>query len=218
MNDQSDTRTALVTGASRGLGFAIASALGAQGWHVIAVARTVGGLEELDDKIKAAGGSATLAPLDVTDDKAMAHLARSIAERWGQLGLWVHAAIHVAPLSPAGHLDPKDFDKSVACNLRAPASLVPMLEPLLRAAQGTAMFFEDPRGGEKFFGAYGSTKAAQIALARTWQAETEKIGPRVVIAEPAPMATATRARFFPGEDRDALADIHDEAARLLATL
>ncbi|OYX41325.1 MAG: oxidoreductase [Rhodobacterales bacterium 32-67-9] len=218
MTDASHPKLALVTGASRGLGFALASALGAAGWHVLAVARTAGGLEELDDRIKAAGGSATLAPMDVTDAGAMEHLAQSIAARWGQLGLWVHAAIHAAPLSPAGHLDAKDFDKSVACNLRATATLIPLLEPLLRAGEGTALFLDDPRAGEKFFGAYGSTKAAQIALARTWQAETAKIGPRVVIAAPAPMATATRARFFPGEDRDRLADIHDEAARIVAAL
>ncbi len=218
MNDRSETRLALVTGASRGLGFALASALGAAGWHVLAVARTTGGLEELDDRIQAAGGTATLAPMDVTDDKAMAHLARSIAERWGELGLWVHTAIHAAPLSPAGHIAPKDFDKSVACNLRATASLIPMLEPLLRAGNGAALFLDDPRGGEKFFGAYGATKAAQIALARSWQAECAKIGPRVLIETPAPCATATRARVFPGEDRAALADIHDEAARLITRL
>lgn len=216
-------KTALVTGASRGLGFAMAAALGAAGWHVIAVARTVGGLEELDDRIKAArgdgtGGQATLAPMDITDDKAMAHLAQSVAGRWGGLGLWVHAAIHAAPLAPAGHADMKDFDKSVATNLRATAALIPLLEPLLRARAGTALFLDDPRAGQKFFGAYGATKAAQIALAQSWQAETVKIGPRVLIETPRPMATATRARFFPGEDRAALADIHDEAARLLARL
>jgi NAD(P)-dependent dehydrogenase (short-subunit alcohol dehydrogenase family) len=209
---------ALVTGASRGLGFSIAAALGAKGYHVIAVARTTGGLEELDDLIQKSGGSATLAPLNVTDENAMAHLAKSILERWGRLSLWVHAAIHAAPLSPAGHVDAKDFDKSVACNLRATANLIPLLEPLLRAGNGTALFLDDPRGGEKFFGSYGATKAAQIALARSWQAESEKIGPRVLIATPNPVATATRARFFPGEDRTKLADLHAEAARLVALL
>ncbi len=93
-----------------------------------------------------------------------------------------------------------------------------MVEPLLRAHQGTALFLDDPRAGQKFFGAYGATKAAQIALARSWQAETIKIGPRVLIETPAPMATATRARFFPGEDRTALATPRDEATRLLALL
>ncbi|MCX8508332.1 MAG: SDR family NAD(P)-dependent oxidoreductase [Rhodobacteraceae bacterium] len=209
---------ALVTGASRGLGFAIASALGAEGWHVMAVARTSGGLEELDDRIQQAGGAASLAPMDITDAKAMEHLAQSVDTRWGGIGLWVHAAIHAAPLAPAGHLDMKDFDKSMACNLRATALLIPLIEPLLRAENGTALFLDDPRGGEKFFGAYGATKAAQIALARSWQAECAKIGPRVLIETPRPMATATRGRFHPGEDRSTLVDIHEEARRLIGLL
>lgn len=209
---------ALVTGASRGLGFAIAAALGEAGWHVMAVARTAGGLEELDDRIQKAGGSATLAPLDITNDKAMEHLAQSVANRWGGISLWVHAAIHAAPLAPAGHLDMKDFDKSATCNLRATAVLIPLIEPLLRTKQGAALFLDDPQGGEKFFGAYGATKAAQIALARSWQAECAKIGPRVLIETPRPCATSTRARFYPGEDRATLHDIHDEAKRLIGLL
>ena len=213
---------ALVTGASRGLGAAIAEQLAFQGWHVLAVARTVGGLEELDDRVKAAGlpgaGDLTLAPMDVTNDDAMRHLCRSIYDRWGALQLWVHTAVHVAPLAPMGSLDQKDWDKSIATNTRATGMLIPMVEPLLRAGQGTALFLDDPRAGQKFFGAYGATKAAQIALARSWQAETAKIGPRVLIETPAPMPTATRARFFPGEDRSVLTDIRQEAARLIAAL
>lgn len=215
MTEISASRLALVTGASRGLGFALAAALGARGWHVLAVARTVGGLEELDDRIKAAGGSATLAPMNVTEAGAMEHLAGSIGARWGGLGLWVHAAIHAAPLSPASQIDAKEMEKSIATNLRAPAMLIPLLDPLLRAGSGAALFLDDPRAGAKFFGTYGATKAAQIALARSWQAETARIGPRVLIETPRPMATATRARFFPGEDRTPLADIHEEAARIL---
>ncbi len=218
MTETSAANLALVTGASRGLGFAIAAALGHEGRHVLAVARTVGGLEELDDRIAAAGGSATLAPMDVTDRGAMEHLAASIGARWGGLGLWVHTAVRAAPLSPASQIDGKEMEKSIATNLGATATLIPLIEPLLRAGGGTALFLDDPRAGEKFFGAYGSTKAAQIALARSWQAETRRIGPRVVIETPRPMPTATRARFFPGEDRGALADIHDEAQRLLALL
>ena len=218
MTETSAANLALVTGASRGLGFALAAALGARGWHVLAVARTVGGLEELDDRIMASGGTATLAPLDVTDQGAMEHLAGSIGARWGGLGLWAHAAVHAAALSPAAHVDGKAMEKSIATNLRATATLIPLLDPLLRAAGGTALFLDDPRAGEKFFGAYGATKAAQIALARSWQTETRKIGPRVVIETPRPMPTATRARFFPGEGRAGLAEIHDEAQRLLALL
>lgn len=212
------TKIALVTGASRGLGAAMAEAL-APAHHVVAVARTVGGLEELDDRIRAKGGSATLAPMDVTDRDAMAHLCNSLRGRWGHLDLWVHAAVHATALTPAGHITDKDFDRSLAVNVTAARALIGLVEPLLLAApSGTAVFFDDPRAGQKFFGSYGATKAAQIALARSWQAETARTGPSVIVAAPAPMPTAVRARFFPGEDRNALAHPRDEAARILGQL
>ncbi len=209
-----DTRKpALITGASRGLGAALAEAL-APTHHIIAVGRTVGALEELDDRIRALGGEATLAPMDITVPEAMQQLCRGIHNRWGGLDLWVHAAVHAGPLAPAPHLADKDLDKSIAVNLRATARLIAYVAPLL-GPDATAVFFDDPRGGDKFFGHYGTTKAAQIALARSWQAETVKTGPRVRIVAPKPMPTATRARFHPGEDRASLADIRAEAARLL---
>ena len=204
---------ALVTGASRGLGHALALRL-APTHHVVAVARTQGGLEELDDRVRAQGFEATLAPMDVTVPEAMRQLARALFDRWGGLDLWVHTAVHAGPLAPAGHLAQKDLDKSIATNLRATADLIGVFGPLL-GEEGRAVFFDDPRGGEKFFGHYGSTKAAQIALARSWAAEGERIGPRVLILQPNPMSTATRARFFPGEDRATLATPAQEAARLL---
>lgn len=215
-------RIALVTGASRGLGAALAENLAIRGWHVVAVARTVGGLEDLDDRVKAlrlpGAGGLTLAPMDVTNDDAMRHLCLNIHTRWGGLSLWAHTAVHAAPLAPASALDAKDWDKSIATNVRATGSLIPMIDPLLRAHKGTAMFFDDPRAGQKFFGAYGASKSAQIALARSWQAETTKIGPRVLIEAPNPMPTAPRARFFPGENKTPLASTTDEAIRLIAAL
>lgn len=213
-----NSKIALVTGASRGLGAALAEELAGRGYHVLAVARTVGGLEELDDRIRQAGGSATLAPMDVAEAPAMQQLAEAVLNRWGGLDLWAHCAIHAAPLAPAPHVDGKDWAKSVLVNLDVTRGLIALLEPLLRARQGTALFFDDPRAGQKFFGAYGATKAGQIALARSWQAETVSVGPRVVIAEPAPMPTAVRARFFPGEDRAVLTPCRDEAARILDAL
>lgn len=215
-------KVALVTGASRGLGTALAESLALRGWHVVAVARTVGGLEELDDRVKAHGlpgaGAVTLAPMDITNDDAMRHLCLQIFERWGGIGLWAHAAIHATPMTPASSLAQKDWDKAMATNIRATGMLIPMIEPLLKAHQGTAIFFDDMRAGQKFFGAYGASKAAQIALASSWQAETVRIGPRVVIASPRPMATATRARFFPGEDRSKLNPTKAEAERLLTEI
>lgn len=214
-------RIALITGASRGLGAAMAEHLARQGWQVVAVARTVGGLEELDDRVKAAGapGALTLAPMDIVNDEAMRHLCLSIYQRWGKLDLWAHPAVHAAPMAPAAHMDAGDWDKSLAINVRATGVLIPMVEALLRAARpGTAIFFDDPRAGAKFFGAYGATKAGQIALARSWGAEAARHGPRVEVLTPQPMATATRARFFPGEDRAKLALPMAEAARLLAAM
>lgn len=211
-----DQKIALVTGASRGLGAALAEALAAT-HHVVAVARTTGALEELDDRIQAAGGSATLAPMDITKTDAMAQLCRSIHDRWGGIDLWAHTAVHAAPMAPAVFIDQKDWSKSVEVNVTATGILIPFIAPLL-GTTGRAVFFDDARAGDKFFGAYGATKAAQIALARSWAAETVKTGPQVHVLTPDPMPTATRARFFPGENRDTLSAPMDVARKLLTQI
>lgn len=210
---------ALVTGASRGLGAAIATRLASRGHHVIAVARTQGALEELDDRIKAAGGTATLAPMDVIDAGAMQHLCRGIHDRWGALPVWVHAAVNAPPLSPAQVIDGQDFAKALDVNVTALQRLILYVEPLLRAAGGGhAVFFDDDRA-PKFAGAYLATKAAARALIRSWQAEaTTARAPRIDLLTPRPMPSATRARFHPGEDRATLASPDAEAARLMASI
>ncbi len=213
MTQEIQKPVALVTGASRGLGAALAHAL-APTHHIIAVGRTTGALEELDDRIKEAGGQATLAPMDILVEDAMAQLCRSIFDRWGGISVWAHTAIHAAPLNPTAHLNFKDFERSMDINAKAVGRLIPFVAPLL-GEDGTALFFDDNKTGDKFFGSYGASKAAQIALAKSWQAETVNTGPKVQILEPRPMATALRARFFPGEDRAPLHDINDEAKRLL---
>ena len=210
------TKTALITGASRGLGAALAEAL-CDTHHIIAVAKTTGALEELDDRIQSRGGSATLAPMDITNADAMATLCRGIYDRWGSLDLWLHTAVHAAPLAPTDHIDAKDMAKSVACNVTATSTLITYVAPLL-AQSGQAVFFDDPVVATKFFGSYGATKAAQIALAKSWQSEAVAIGPRVHIMTPAPMPTATRARFHPGEDRESLNTPQSQAAEILAQL
>ncbi len=209
-------KLALITGASRGLGHALALEL-SHTHHIVAVAKTTGALEDLDDQIKAKGGAATLAPMDINNEGAMATLCRGIFERWGKLDVWMHTAVHAAPLSPADHIDFKDMAKSLDTNVTALTRLIGFVSPLL-GQDGRAVFFDDPQGGQKFFGAYGATKAAQIALAQSWQVETERTGPKVSILTPTPMPTATRARFFPGEDRTELSECTIQAQRLLAEL
>ncbi len=209
-------KVALVTGASRGLGAALAKAL-APTHHIVAVARTVGALEELDDAVRALGGQATLAPMDICVPEAMAQLCAALRARWGRIDLWVHMAIHAAPLSPVPHTGDGDFAKSIDVNLHAARRLIGLVAPLL-GQSGTAVFADDARAGEKFFGSYGASKAAQMALVRSWAAETAHTGPKVRIVAPAPMPTALRARFFPGEDRAALSAPDAEAARLLAEI
>ncbi len=207
-------RTALITGASRGLGAALAEAL-APTHHIIAVARTTGGLEDLDDRIQAKGGSATLAPMDITTDAAMQQLCRAIHDRWGKLDLWMHTAIHASPLTPAPHMNTEDWARSVETNVLATGRLITYVAPLL-GDQGTAVFFDDPKPDSRpFFADYGASKAAQIALARSWQAECERLGPKIVITTPDPMPTAVRARFFPGENASRLADPHVQAAKIV---
>ena len=210
------TKIALVTGASRGLGAAMARKL-ALTHHIIAVGKTTGALEELDDAIQLVGGQATLAPMDITVDTAMQQLCLSIFNRWGKLDLWIHTAVHAAPLAPAGHIGPKDLLKSIDINITATARLIGYVGPLL-GQNGHAVFMDDPQAGRQFFGAYGATKAAQTALARSWAVESLKTGPHVHIITPNPMPTATRARFYPGEDRSPLSSPTDEAIRLLKSL
>lgn len=211
-------KIALVTGASRGLGAAVAEELASLGAHVVAVAKTTGGLEELDDRIQSRGGQATLAPLDITDEPAVQRLCLAIHERWDGVDLWLHTAIHAAPLAPAPHIGDKDWAKSVKTNITAYGRLIANIEPLLQAKSGTAIHCDDTVMGTKFFGTYGAAKAAQTALFNSWAAETAKAQITCKTFTPNAMPTALRARFHPGEDRATLTPCSEEAARLIATL
>lgn len=213
-------RVALVTGASRGLGFAVARALGALGVHVAALARTVGGLEDVADAIEAAGGpNPVLVPLSITDDAGLRRMCLALHERWGRLDLVVHCAAHAAPLAPVAHIAEKDFDRSVEINLRGTQRLAGFVHPLLLAApDGHFVHVGDTGAGKPNYGSYGATKAAAEALVRSWAAESRRTGPRISVFHARPMPTALRARFHPGEDRTRLTPCADEATRLVATL
>ncbi len=208
-------KTALVTGASRGLGYATALRLADKGYHIIALARTVGGLEELADVIEAKGQAITLVPLDITDEGGLQRLCLSIFERWKGLDLLVHCAVQAPLLTPMDGLVDKDYDKTMNTNARATARIITLTEPLLRVADGTAIFLDDPHEGEKFFASYAASKAAARSMVLSYQAETANLKPRVILHLPAPMPTATRARFHPGEDKSALATPADEAKRMI---
>lgn len=210
---------ALITGASRGFGYACALEAARRGYHVVATARTQGALEELDDAISALGGQATLVPLDLTDHDGQKRLAIALYERWGGVDLIIHAAMHATSLTPLAHTDFKDRDKAIALNLTAFYELIANVEPLLAPRDGRFVLPIDPIAeGGKYFGLYGSLKAAQRVICEAWAAESPKAAARVVLFEPAPMPTATRARFHPGQEKDRLSTAEREAKDLFVKL
>jgi NAD(P)-dependent dehydrogenase (short-subunit alcohol dehydrogenase family) len=196
-------RIALVTGASRGIGAALALELAEAGAHVVAVARTVGGLEELDDKIKAGGGSATLVPLDIKDSDGIARLALALNGRYQRLDVLVGNAGILGPLSPLAHVEPKDWDNLMAVNVTANWQFIRCMDPLLRRAQaGRAVFLTSgvAHMGRAYWGPYAASKAALETLARTYAAECASTPVRVNLFGPGPTRTRMYASAFPGID------------------
>jgi NAD(P)-dependent dehydrogenase (short-subunit alcohol dehydrogenase family) len=197
-------KLALVTGASRGIGAATAEALAAAGAHVILVARTGSALEEVEERIHAAGGSATIAPLDLTDGESIGKLAVAVAERWQKLDVLVLNAAMLGSLTPVQDIDPKEYSRLLSLNLLAPQALIAAFDPLLRKADRadvvaiTSSVGAEPRA---FWGAYGSSKAALETLVRAYADETgftNRI--RVHIVDPGATRTRMRALAFPGEE------------------
>jgi NAD(P)-dependent dehydrogenase (short-subunit alcohol dehydrogenase family) len=203
-------KIALVTGASRGIGRAAALALAKAGAHVVAVARTEGGLTELDDEIRAATGqSATLVPLDITDGDGLDQLGLALHQRFGRLDIVVHAAAILGPMTPVSHIEPKHWERTVAVNLTATYRLIRSLEPLLRASEaGRAIFLTTGRVArpKAFWGPYGITKAGMEHMVRTWADELEQTKIRAVLLDPGVMRTNMRAEAMPGEDPMSIPD------------
>ncbi len=207
MTKQLEGRVALVTGASRGIGRAMSLELAAAGAHVIAVARTVGALEELDDEIKSGGGSATLVPLDLKDFEAIDRMGTPLAERWGKLDIMFANAGMLGALTPLVNLKPKTFEDVMAVNVTANYRLIRSLEPLLKASdQGRAVFVTSgaAHNVRAYWGAYAVSKAAVEVLARTWAEEMRTTSLRVNVLNPGPIATRMRRQAMPGEDQSKL--------------
>jgi NAD(P)-dependent dehydrogenase (short-subunit alcohol dehydrogenase family) len=197
-------KLALVTGASRGIGAATAEALGSVGAHVILVARTGKALEEVEERIHDGGGSATIAPLDITDGESIARLATAVGERWQALDILVLNAAMLGSLTPVEHIDAKEYGRVLATNLLAPQALIAAFDPMLRRAEQadivalTSSVGREPRA---FWGAYGSSKAALETLVLAYADETEHVGKiRVHVVDPGATRTRMRQLAFPGEE------------------
>jgi NAD(P)-dependent dehydrogenase (short-subunit alcohol dehydrogenase family) len=202
-----DKKIALVTGASRGIGRAAAIALGAAGAHVICIARTVGGLEETDDAIVKAGGTATLVPLNLKDFTAIDRLGASIYERWGKLDAFLGNAGVLGALTPLAQLDPKIFAELTDINVTANWRLIRSLDPLLRQSDAGRVLFVTSGASAKhtpYWGGYAMSKAALESLALTYAAECEVSKVKVNLLNPGAIRTAMRAKAMPGEERSSL--------------
>jgi NAD(P)-dependent dehydrogenase (short-subunit alcohol dehydrogenase family) len=196
-------KIALITGASRGIGAAVAERFAAEGAHLVLAARTVGGLEEVDDKVRAAGGAATLVPLDLRDFIKIDELAAAIHQRFGRLDILVGNAAEFGTFSPLAHIDPKLWGEIIDLNLTANWRLIRAMAPLLRAAEhGRAIFVTSgiARTPRAYWGPYAVSKAGLEALVKTYAAEIEKTRVRVNLIGPGVVRTRLRARVFPGED------------------
>ncbi|HEX2653857.1 MAG TPA: SDR family NAD(P)-dependent oxidoreductase [Xanthobacteraceae bacterium] len=212
-------RIALVTGASRGIGHATALALAKAGAHIVAVARTVGGLEELDDTITKAGGSATLVPLDLKDFDGLDRLGAALNERYGKLDILVGNAAILGPLSPLGHVAPKAWDDVMTVNVTANWRLIRSMDPLLsKSDAGRAVFISSGAASKAFayWGPYAVSKAAVEVLARTYAAEHATTALRVNLFNPGPIRTKMRAQAMPGEDPETLDTPEQVAEKILA--
>lgn len=210
-------RVAVVTGASRGIGYFLARELAAAGAHVVAVARTVGGLEELDDEIKQAGGQATLVPLDLTDMAGIDRLGGAIHERWGKLDILAANAGILGVIAPLGHVEAKVFDKVMAINVTATWRLIRSVDPLLRLSDaGRAIILSSgaAHSARAYWGPYAASKAAVEAMARSWADETKNLPLRVNSVNPGATRTAMRAQAMPGEDPATLPHPSDIARKI----
>lgn len=218
MTTSLEGRVALVTGASRGIGRAAALAFARAGAHVVALARTTGALEELDDEIRGLGGSATLVPLDLSDAGGLEKLGPALMERWGRLDILLANAGVLGPLTPLGHASEKEWAQVLEINVTANWRLIKSLDPALRASQSGRVMLLSSGAAHKclaYWGPYSISKAAVEALGRTYAAETATTPVKVMLVNPGPLRTKMRAEAMPGEDPQTLRTPEELAPHLV---
>jgi NAD(P)-dependent dehydrogenase (short-subunit alcohol dehydrogenase family) len=221
MSKPLEGRIALVTGASRGIGRASAIALAQAGAHVILAARTVGGLEEADDEIQKAGGTATLVPMNLRDFDAIDRLGASIHERWGRLDAFLGNAGVLGQLTPLAHMEPKTFTEVMEVNVTANWRLIRSLDPLLRASDAGRVLFVTSGAARKhiaYWGAYALSKSALEIMALTYAVECEPTAIKVNLINPGPMRTLMRRKAMPGEDPEYLVKPEEMAYKVVEML
>lgn len=219
MTQTSTEKVALVTGASRGLGCSMAKMLAAEGFHIIATARTQGALEDLDDEIRKMEGSATLVPMDLTAPEGIEKLAEAVTERWGKLDCLVANAGVLGMIAPAHQLTSKTWNEVLGVNLVAPARLIRAFEPLLRQSDsGRAIFITSGASTSRkaYRAAYAASKSGLDALVQSWARELDDTSVRANLINPGVMRTAMRAKYAPGEDPETLPHPDQIAEKLVA--
>ena len=222
MSQSFKDKTALVTGATRGLGYHLALELAKQGAHIIALGRTVGSLEALDDEIKSVGSQATLVPLNLLELETIDALGPTLFERFDKLDLLVGNAAYLGGLAPISHFKTAEWNKVLTTNLTANFSLLRTLDPLLRRSESaTALFITDQdesTRGTAYWGPFTASKAALEVLVKSYAAETQETSMRTLLVNPGPMSTNLRQKAFPGEDQATLNSAETIATRLVTTL
>lgn len=211
-------KIALITGTSRGLGYQLSKTLSKKNYHIIAVAKTIGGLEELSDEITSVGGNVTLVPLDLSKETNIKNLYFSLFEKWKKLDILIHSAATPSPFTLTHTININDLEKCFKNNTYITLNLIKYFDPLLKKTKSSKFIYIDDKANGKFKACYSATKSASREIVNSYYLENIKLGPKVFIVEPLPMPTSLRRKFYPGEDTSKLSTCELEAEKIIKKL